>query len=214
MRYIFQAACEWARRTQRSRGKMTRQSRMTVTELDEFLRKPPSGVSVATKRVCVDPETSLLLVDPRDAVAASVDFQGSLGRNITLTDLWEYSSFRKKLVSRTIYLLMSTHLPTSTDVVKRYVVSVDCANALVRRRLEQGLDWAISSVAGESYQVEMDLSETLDTWAAGNLPKDDGTGVRPRWAGASFTLKYHSDALFDFPHWFGLSKRKFQLRLT
>ncbi|XP_061786937.2 mesenteric estrogen-dependent adipogenesis protein [Nerophis lumbriciformis] len=193
---------------------MTCKSRMMVTELDEFLRKPPSGVSVATKRVRVDPETSLLLVDPRDAVAASVDFQGSLGRNVTLTNLWEYSSFRKKLVSRTIYLLVSTHLPTSTDVVKRYVVSVDGANPLVRRRLEQGLDWAISSVAGESYQVEMDLSETLDTWAASNLPKDDRTGGRLRWAGASFTLKYHSDALFDFPHWLGLSKRKFELTLT
>ncbi|XP_061752762.1 mesenteric estrogen-dependent adipogenesis protein-like isoform X1 [Nerophis ophidion] len=193
---------------------MTRQSRMTVTELDEFLRKPPSGVSVTSRRVRAEPESGLLLVDPRDAVAASVDFQSSLGRTITLSDLWEYSSFRKKLVSRNIYLLVSTHLPTDTDVVKRYVVSVDGANPLVRRRLEQGLDWAISSVAGESYQVEMDLSETLDTWAASNLPKDDRTGLRPGWTGASFTLKYHSDALLDFPHWLGLSRRKFKLQLT
>ncbi|XP_061752763.1 uncharacterized protein LOC133550763 isoform X2 [Nerophis ophidion] len=59
---------------------MTRQSRMTVTELDEFLRKPPSGVSVTSRRVRAEPESGLLLVDPRDAVAASVDFQSSLGR--------------------------------------------------------------------------------------------------------------------------------------
>ncbi|XP_054611309.1 mesenteric estrogen-dependent adipogenesis protein-like isoform X2 [Dunckerocampus dactyliophorus] len=191
--------------------------RMTVTELDDFLRKPPSGVSVSTqkstKRVHIDPATSLLLADPCDALAGSVVFQGSLGR-IRLTNLWEYSSFRKSLVSKTIYLLVSTHLPNSTDVMKRYVVSMDGANPLVRWQLERGLDWTISSVAGESYQVEIDLSDALDKWASRNFPKDNKTGMRPQWADASFMLKYHSDALFDFPYWFGLSKRKFKLRLT
>nr|XP_057943209.1 mesenteric estrogen-dependent adipogenesis protein-like [Doryrhamphus excisus] len=192
--------------------------RMTVTELDEFLRKPPSGVSVSTqkstKRVHIDPESGLLLADPCDSLAGNVVFQGSLGRSVRLTNLWEYSSFRKSLVSKTIYLLVTTRLPNSTDIKKHYVVSMDGSNPLVRWQLERCLDWAISSVAGESYQVEIDLKDTLNKWAARNLPKDNKTGIRPQWADASFTLKYHSDALFDFPYWFGLSKRRFKLRLT
>lgn len=33
------------------------------------------------------------------------------------------------------------------------------------------------------------------------------------WRDASFTLKYYSDALFDFPHWFGFSKRAFKVNV-
>lgn len=106
-----------------------------------------------------------------------------------------------------------------------YVVSLDGADPFIRWQMERGLDWTISSVAGESYRVDVslwlffselmavfkwknrvvlvqiDLSELLrgsEDWTAG--PCD-----------ACFTLKYYSDALFDFSHWFGFSKRAFKV---
>lgn len=51
---------------------------------------------------------------------------------------------------------------------------------------------------------QIDLSELLrgsEVWTAD--PRD-----------AYFTLKYSSDALFDFSHWFGLSKRAFKVNPT
>lgn len=36
-----------------------------------------------------------------------------------------------------------------------YVVSIDGGDPLIRWQLERGLDWTISSVAGESYRVDV-----------------------------------------------------------
>lgn len=52
---------------------------------------------------------------------------------------------------------------------------------------------------------QIDLTEALESWAAENLEGE------PVWSDASFTLKYYSDALFDFPHWFGFSRRHFKV---
>ncbi|XP_077402969.1 mesenteric estrogen-dependent adipogenesis protein [Vanacampus margaritifer] len=188
------------------------QARMTVTELHDFLRRPPSGFSVERNplRTVIqgDPDSSLLLADPCDTSAGSVVFHGSLGRCVTVTDLWQYSNFRRSLVSKNIFMLMTMRTPESTEVAKRYVVCLSGADPMVRWRMGAGLDWAISSVAGESYDVEVDLTDTLCTWAARNM-----AGTRVEWLDASFTLKYHTDALFDLSHWLGFSKRKFKLRL-
>lgn len=62
-----------------------------------------------------------------------------------------------------------------------------------------------------SFQI--DLTEEMESWAAKNLISDDLMKVKPVWRDASFTLKYYSDALFDFPHWLGFSKRIFKVRL-
>ncbi|XP_061607563.1 mesenteric estrogen-dependent adipogenesis protein-like [Phyllopteryx taeniolatus] len=190
-----------------------RLARMTVSELDDFLRRPPSGFSVESTPlrsvVRGDPDTSLLLADPCDTSAGSVVFHGSLGRSVTLTDLWQYSDFRRSLVTKNIFMLVATRLPQCTEVAKRYVVCVRGADPVVRWHMEAGLDWTISSVAGESYEVEVDLTDALNMWATHNM-----TGIKPEWVDSSFTLKYHSDPLFDFPHWLGFSKRKFKLRLS
>ena len=60
------------------------------------------------------------------------------------------------------------------------------------------------------FSSQIDLSETLESWAAENITSDQRK-VKPVWTDASFTLKYYSDALFDFPHWFGFSKRTFKV---
>lgn len=59
---------------------------------------------------------------------------------------------------------------------------------------------------------QIDLTELLESWAAENIhvTTDPLIKVKPVWRDASFTLKYYSDALFDFPHWFGFSKRTFK----
>lgn len=62
------------------------------------------------------------------------------------------------------------------------------------------------------FKFQIDLSEVLESWAAENITADQ-MQVKLVWTNTSFTLKYNSDALFDFPHWFGFSKRTFKVVL-
>ncbi|XP_057677160.1 mesenteric estrogen-dependent adipogenesis protein-like [Corythoichthys intestinalis] len=193
-----------------------RTARVTVTELNDFLRTPPRGFSVTKTESeplrCIvrgDPDTNLLLADPCETSAGSVVFHGSLGRNVTLRNLWQYSDFRRSLVSKNLFLVVAARTSQfAEEVARHYVVCVHGANPVVRWHMDAALDQAISTVAGESYVMEVDLTKTLDVWAARNM-----AGSRPEWVNASFVLKYHSDALFDFPYWLGFSKRKFELQL-
>ncbi|XP_049896342.1 mesenteric estrogen-dependent adipogenesis protein-like [Epinephelus moara] len=211
-------------------NKVSNNSRMKVTEVEEFLRKPPAGFSVEALtsgyRVHSNPETSLVLIDDFDSCRGRVVFHKSLGRKVKMHNLWEYTSMRKSLLSKRIYLLMSAceenlsvankKAATEPRVLKQFVVSFDGRDPFIKWQMERGLDWTISSVAGESYRVDIDLTEVLESWAAKNIIiiTDEQKKVQPVWRDAAFTLKYYSDALFDFPHWFGFSKRTFNLRLT
>ncbi|AWO99935.1 Hypothetical protein SMAX5B_006776 [Scophthalmus maximus] len=194
---------------------------ITVTGLEEFLREPPAGFSVqeapgAGHRVRSDPEKSLVLIDDFRSCRGRVVFDNSPGRKVKVHNLWQYTSMRKSLLSKRIYLLMSAcrgnlsagnrKAAAGATALERYVVSIDGGDPLIRWQMERGLDWTISSVAGESYRVDIDLTEALESWAAENLEGE------PVWSDASFTLKYYSDALFDFPHWFGFSRRHFKVR--
>ncbi|AWO99936.1 Hypothetical protein SMAX5B_006776 [Scophthalmus maximus] len=214
---------------------------ITVTGLEEFLREPPAGFSVqeapgAGHRVRSDPEKSLVLIDDFRSCRGRVVFDNSPGRKVKVHNLWQYTSMRKSLLSKRIYLLMSAcrgnlsagnrKAAAGATALERYVVSIDGGDPLIRWQMERGLDWTISSVAGESYRVDVsgtlrplcrtcrsstaqsgiDLTEALESWAAENLEGE------PVWSDASFTLKYYSDALFDFPHWFGFSRRHFKVR--
>ncbi|XP_068572139.1 mesenteric estrogen-dependent adipogenesis protein isoform X2 [Cebidichthys violaceus] len=205
-------------------------SGMRVTEVEEFLRNPPDGFSLEVLcsgyRVHSDPENSLVLIDDFDSCRGKTVFQKSLGRKVKMQNLWEYTSMRKSLLSKRIYLLMSAceencsvsnkKAAKEARVLKQFVVSIDGNDPIIKWQMERGLDWTISSVWGESYSVDIDLTEPLESWAAKNIYiiTDKLIKVQPVWRDASFTLKYYSDALFDFPHWFGFSKRKFNLRLT
>ncbi|KAL6098725.1 medag [Pungitius sinensis] len=204
-------------------------SGMRVTEVEEFLKNPPAGFSVEVLcsgyRVHSDPESSLVLIEDFDSCRGKIAFAQSLGRKVKMQNLWEYSSMRKSLVSKWIYLHATAceeNPPVAMQkegnearVLKQFVVCIDGNNPFIKWQMERGLDWTISSVAGESYSVDIDLTEPLESWAAINIYmiNDKLLQVKPVWRDASFTLKYHSDALFDFPHWFGFSKRKFNLRL-
>lgn len=207
---------------------INKHSRMRVTEVGEFLRKPPAGFSVEVLasgyRVHSDPEKNLVLIDDFESCRGRIVFRTSLGRKVKMHNLWEYTSMRNSLLSKRIYLLMSACKENLSDkkaasevrVLKQFVVSIDGSDPFIKWQMERGLDWTISSVAGESYRVDIDLTEQMESWASKNIHivSDDQIEVKPVWKDASFTLKYYSDALFDFPHWFGFSKRKFNLRLT
>ncbi|XP_034034968.1 mesenteric estrogen-dependent adipogenesis protein-like [Thalassophryne amazonica] len=203
-----------------------RHSRMTVTRVEEFIRNPPASFSVdylgSGYRVRSDPERSLVLIGDVDTRRGRIVFQHSLGRKVKVRDLWEYTRVRKSLLSKKIYLLSACEETSSTNyeksdrstrVLKQYVVSIDGNDPFIRWQIQRGLDWTISSVAGESYRVDIDLTEALESWASENLCRNR-MKVKHVWRDASFTLKYISDAMFDFPHWFGFSKRKFKLRVS
>uniref|UniRef100_A0A3P9KZI1 Uncharacterized protein n=1 Tax=Oryzias latipes TaxID=8090 RepID=A0A3P9KZI1_ORYLA len=176
--------------------------RMTVTEVGEFLRGPPAGFSVETigshHRVHSDDDTNLVLIDDFQSCSGKITFQNSLGRCV------------KPIL---IYLLVtcdqtpSGNLLTPLGSGMQYVVSIDSSDPFLKWQMERGLDRTISSVAGESYWVDVsiDIVEALETWTA-----EHPMSTEPVWRDASFTLKYESDALFDFPHWFGFSKRTFK----
>ncbi|XP_069002327.1 mesenteric estrogen-dependent adipogenesis protein [Embiotoca jacksoni] len=198
---------------------------MRVTEVEEFLRNPPTGFSVeplgSGYRVRSSAE-SLVLIDAFESCCGKIVFHNSLGRKVKMHNLWEYTSMRKNLLSKRIFLLTSAceenvtesneKAARETRVPKQYVVSIDGKEPFIKWQMERGLDWTISSVAGESYRVNIDLTKELESWAEKNITDDLMKG-KPVWRDASFTLKYYSDALFDFPHWFGFSKRTFKLRL-
>ncbi|XP_017273417.1 mesenteric estrogen-dependent adipogenesis protein [Kryptolebias marmoratus] len=191
--------------------------RVTVTEVGQFLKSPPEGFSVEALgsgfRVDnKDGARNLVLIDEFESGSGRVVFHNSPGRKVKMQNLWEYSSVRKSLLSKRIYLRVSAceqRAPHQPRVPRQYVVSVDGRDPFIRWQLERGLDRTISSVAGESYRVDIDLTEALESSVT-----EDLVGRKPVWRDASFTLKYHSDALFDFPHWFGFSKRRFKLRAT
>ncbi|XP_004076240.2 mesenteric estrogen-dependent adipogenesis protein [Oryzias latipes] len=206
------------------RGKMSPLSprRMTVTEVGEFLRGPPAGFSVETigshHRVHSDDDTNLVLIDDFQFCSGKITFQNSLGRKVKMRNLWEYSRVRQSLLTKRIYLLVTACSQTPSVTKKKprdlragmqYVVSIDSSEPFLKWQMERGLDRTISSVAGESYWVDIDIVEALETWTAEHPMRTE-----PVWRDASFTLKYESDALFDFPHWFGYSKRTFKLRVT
>ncbi|XP_060911041.1 mesenteric estrogen-dependent adipogenesis protein-like [Labrus mixtus] len=205
-------------------------SRMNVTEVEEFLKKPPAGFSVEALgsggfRVHSDPEESMVLIDEFDSCRGKIVFQQSLGRKVKMQNLWEYTSMRKSLLSKRIYLLVSAYEENSSETNKKpnnearmlqqYVVSIYGNDPYIRWQLERGLDWTISSVAGESYRVDIDLTDVLESWGAKNLHiiPDKPLKVKPVWRDACFTLKYYSDALFDFSRWFGFSEREFSVCL-
>ncbi|XP_030010942.1 mesenteric estrogen-dependent adipogenesis protein [Sphaeramia orbicularis] len=202
------------------------QSQITVTDLDQFLRKPPTGFSVdrSGSGYCVhtDPDKNLVLIDDFHSCRGKVVFHNSLRRKVRMRSLWEYTRVRKSLLSKRIYLLMSVcegNSPHSKDirVLKHFVVSIDGKDPFIQWQMERGLDWTIASVAGESYRVDVDLTEALEDWAEKNIQMTNRnrlTGIKPVWRDASFTLKYYSDAMFDFPHWFGFSRRTFKLKMT
>uniref|UniRef100_A0A3Q3QJK6 Uncharacterized protein n=1 Tax=Monopterus albus TaxID=43700 RepID=A0A3Q3QJK6_MONAL len=201
--------------------KSSKSSQSRMTEVEEFLRKPPTGFCVEALSSCYrvhsDPEESLVLVDDFDFCRRKIVFQNSLGRKVKMHNLWEYTSMRNSLLSKRIYLLMSaceekfsvTHKKAANQarVLKQYVVSINGNDPFIKWQIERGLDWTISSVAGESYRV--DVSSTTCIPGVALIIK-----VNPAWRNASFTLKYYSDALFDFPHWFGFSKRKFKSHMV
>uniref|UniRef100_A0A3B3BXH5 Mesenteric estrogen dependent adipogenesis n=1 Tax=Oryzias melastigma TaxID=30732 RepID=A0A3B3BXH5_ORYME len=191
---------------------------MTVTEVGEFLRDPPAGFSVETlgsdHRVHSDDDTNLVLIDDFQFCSGKITFQNSLGR-LKMRNLWECTRVRQSLLSKRIYLLV-TSCDQNPSVTKKetkdlkvgmqYVVSLDGRNPFLKWQMERGLDRTISSVAGESYWVDVSGFCLVFTIFG-------GMGTKPVWRDASFTLKYESDALFDFPHWFGFSKRTFKASL-
>ncbi|XP_032433085.1 mesenteric estrogen-dependent adipogenesis protein [Xiphophorus hellerii] len=198
----------------------------TVTELGQFLKNPPEGFTVkavgsAYQVQCG--EENLVFIDKFHSGDFDVVFQNSLGRKLKMHNLWEYTSMRKSLLSKRIYVLVSLcdqsmqetskKGPIKPRALQEYVLSVNGGNPMMKWQMEKGLDWTISSVGGESYRVEIDLSEILQSLAAEGLIAENLMKYNPTWKDASFTLKYYSDALFDFPHWLGRSKRSFQLRL-
>eukprot|EP00066_Takifugu_rubripes_P026794 XP_011616060.1 PREDICTED: mesenteric estrogen-dependent adipogenesis protein [Takifugu rubripes] len=195
-------------------GKMNRK-RVTVTPLEEFLEKPPEGFTVEDLasgcRVHSDPERSLVLIDDLHSCGRNVFFCSSLGRKIKVRNLWEYSATRSSLLSKRIYLLVSAHEEnTAKEARGSYVMSIDGCDPFIKWQMERGLDWTISSVTGESYRVDIDLSELLQS---SEVMTCDPTKATPVWRDAYFTLKYYSDAMFDFSHWFGFSNRAFKLRM-
>ncbi|XP_062414008.1 uncharacterized protein LOC119215185 isoform X4 [Pungitius pungitius] len=144
-------------------------SGMRVTEVEEFLKNPPAGFSVEVLcsgyRVHSDPESSLVLIEDFDSCRGEIVFAQSLGRKVKMQNLWEYSSMRKSLVSKWIYLhataceenpsVAMQKEGNEARVLKQFVVCIDGNNPFIKWQMERGLDWTISSVAGESYSVDV-----------------------------------------------------------
>uniref|UniRef100_A0A3P8W2E3 Mesenteric estrogen dependent adipogenesis n=1 Tax=Cynoglossus semilaevis TaxID=244447 RepID=A0A3P8W2E3_CYNSE len=172
-------------------------SRVKVTELQEFLRDPPPGFLVEPLE---GDSCGYRVHNCRTFAMGGVWRRNVQHRNSTVPQFSPVNSF---LLVRTLSCVCVV------PVVNQYVVCINGSDPLIKWQMARGLDWTISSVAGESYTVEV---RTL-LWATTNshVCTDKLIKAEPVWRDAAFTLKYHSDALFDFPYWFGFSKRSFKV---
>ncbi|KAJ8412467.1 hypothetical protein AAFF_G00128030 [Aldrovandia affinis] len=131
----------------------------------------------------------------------------------------DYMHLRQKLTSKRIFILASvcedaawSKTEKDSKVLQQYIVVIDGSNPVIKWEMERGLDWTISSVAGESYIVNIDLGDVLQTWTGESFRiLAEGRKVKPVWKDTCFTLQYYCDALFDFPYWLGFSKRQFKI---
>ncbi|KAK2870964.1 hypothetical protein QQF64_002071 [Cirrhinus molitorella] len=197
---------------------------MDVIELESFVNNPPHGFSVESRAGCRvvkwDQESSCVFIDEIQSGKGKVVFCNSPGREVTVRTLGEYTDLRRQLTSKTIYILVSACHETKVDEKKKgdvqafgyYVVAINGNHPMIRWEMERGLDMTISSVAGESYTVDVDVSDALQGWVGESYQiLVDAGKIKPIWRDTHFTIKYRSDALFDFPYWFGFSKRQFKV---
>ncbi|XP_052423501.1 mesenteric estrogen-dependent adipogenesis protein isoform X1 [Carassius gibelio] len=197
---------------------------MNVIELESFVNSPPAGFSVENRAGCRvvkwAQENSCVFIDEIQSSKGKVIFFNSPGRKVIVRTLREYTDLRRQLTSKTIYILVSACTKTEVEekrkrdvpVVGYYVVAINGSHPMIRWEMERGLDMTISSVAGESYTVDVDVSAAIQGWVGESLQiLVDAERVKPIWKDAHFTIKYRSDALFDFPYWFGFSKRQFKV---
>ncbi|XP_063059686.1 mesenteric estrogen-dependent adipogenesis protein-like [Engraulis encrasicolus] len=197
---------------------------MEVIKVEDFLRNPPKGFVVnrhfGHTLVKFDPNSCCAFIDEFYTEKGKIIFQFSPGRKCVVNNLGDYTKMRKKITSQRIYLLASaSDMPASRDgklnqtseESEYFIVVLNGSHPAVRWQMEQGLDRTISSVAGESYSVEIDLSQALHSWVERRKNVLPSVLKGKSWGICSFTLKYHSDALFDFSFWFGRSKRHFKI---
>ncbi|XP_036379744.1 mesenteric estrogen-dependent adipogenesis protein-like [Megalops cyprinoides] len=197
-----------------------------VIELEDFLRNPPDDFTVEVRGtgyrfVKYDSHSCCVFIDEIKSAKGKVIFQDSPGREIKIHTLRDYMHVRRSLTSQRICVLVSAYEDNSAwskkaekaaKVLQQYIVVINGSNPVIKWEIERGLDQTISSVAGESYTVDIDLSEVLQNWMGDNFHiLVDGRKVKPFWKDTSFVLNYHSDSLFDFPYWLGFSKRQFKI---
>lgn len=196
---------------------------MDVIEVEKFLGNPPHGFNVEHRSgyrlVKSDPSQSCVFIDEFQSSKGKVIFSQSPGRKITVRNLGEYTNLRNQLLAKKIYVMVSACANTNAKTHNKnnpalgfYVVVINGCHPMIRWEMEKGLNSTISSVAGESYTVNVDIRNALQTWIGDNFRiLTDGEKVKPNWKNTHFTINYHSDALFDFPYWFGFSKRDFKI---
>ncbi|XP_026117409.1 mesenteric estrogen-dependent adipogenesis protein [Carassius auratus] len=195
---------------------------MDIVELESFVNSPPRGFFVESRADCRvvkwDPENSCVFIDEVQTSEGKVIFCNSPGRKVIVRTLGEYTDLRRQLTSKTTYILVSACTKTKVKEKRKdyvtalgyYVVAINGRHPMIKWEMERGLDMTISSVAGESYSVDVDVSAALQGWVGESFQiLDDGEKVKPIWRDTHFIIEYCSDALFDFPYWFGFSKRQF-----
>lgn len=193
---------------------------MKVFGVEDFLRNPPEGFQVETRGsshtlVKFDPNSCCVFIDEFYLDDRNVMFQFSPGREFVVKNLGDYTKMREKITSQQIYLLASAGGKTSRTAKGSstyLIVALNGSHPLVRWQMEQGLDKAISSVAGESYNVKIDVSSALRSWVGRRKHVLPSFATSQSWRDCSFTLKYHSDALFDILFWLGLSNKCFEIK--
>ncbi|KAJ8342640.1 hypothetical protein SKAU_G00325680 [Synaphobranchus kaupii] len=200
---------------------------MDVTELEDFLRNPPVDFTVDVRGtgyrfVKYDCDRCCVFINEIQTTKGKVIFQNSPGRAIKVHTPKDYMQVRKNITSKRIYILVSACEGAAKSKkrkdakalgeLRQYIVAIDGSNPVIKWEIEKGLDWTISSVAGESYRVDIDLGDIVNSWMGETFQIPvDGQKVKPVWKNTYFTLKYYSDALFDFSHWLGGSRRQIKI---
>ncbi|MEE6472524.1 hypothetical protein FKM82_009640 [Ascaphus truei] len=196
--------------------------------IEDFLMKPPCGICVehlsGKSSVTTHSDRICIFIDDFETVAGrKVIFKNAFGRTVRVTSMAGCANMRTKFTSDLLLMLVSAceksagqrgrKADQQAKELQQFILMINGQNPRITRQMESGLNYVLSSVAVESYTVKIDVADALLKWTQeeGFTLPVDSHAITPDWQNTTFKFNYHSDALFDFPYWFGCSKRTFPI---
>ncbi|XP_028655165.1 mesenteric estrogen-dependent adipogenesis protein-like [Erpetoichthys calabaricus] len=134
------------------------------------------------------------------------ELENIMERFIVIKSHKDYKDFRENLLTKPLILFtkawrMKTVLLNCENNGKTFAIIVNTRHPVIRYEIENGLNNIISSVWGESYDLQFDFVETIKEFFA-------KTGYDTNGKGLSFSFRFKADAFFDLSYMLGFSSKK------
>ncbi|KAG2456691.1 mesenteric estrogen-dependent adipogenesis protein-like [Polypterus senegalus] len=134
------------------------------------------------------------------------EVENFMERFIVLESHKDYKDFRENLLTKPLILFtkawrMKKVLLNCENNGKTFAVIVNTRHPVIHYEIENGLNNIISSVWGESYELQFDFAETIKEFFA-------MTGYDTDVKGLSFSFRFKADTFIDLFYMLGFSNKK------